>query len=159
MRNYAQGGTALAVKAGVLAGLAGGVAEIVWIALYAALSGTDAAEVASGVTLAVSGGRASSAVAGVAIHMLLAAGLGIALAFAWLRVAGRFGRVAGYSIALLALAAVWKINFLVLLPLISPSFVSLLPYSATLASKLLFGLAAACVLQQRGVALSTCRVH
>ena len=159
MGDYAHGSANLAVKAGVLAGLAGGVAEIVWIALYAAFSGTDAAEVARGVTLAVSGGQASSAVAGVAIHMLLAAGLGIALAFAWLRVAGRFGRAAECGIVLLALAAVWKINFFVLLPLISPSFVSLLPYSATLASKLLFGLAAAVVLQQRGTAPSTSRVR
>jgi hypothetical protein len=133
----------------MLAGLAGGVAEIAWIGLYAAFSGGDAAEMARGVALAASSGRTDSAVAGIAVHMLLAAALGIAIAFACLRVAGRFGRVAEYGLVLLVLAAVWKVNFFVLLPLISPAFVSLLPLSATLTSKLLFGLAAAAVLRFR----------
>jgi hypothetical protein len=42
-----------------------------------------------------------------------------------------------------ALAAVWGINFLVALPRLNPDFVHLLPYGVTLASKLLFGVAAA----------------
>jgi hypothetical protein len=37
------------------------------------------------------------------------------------------------------------VNFLLVLPYLNPHFVDLLPYSVTLASKLLFGLAAATV--------------
>ena len=134
-------------RLGALAGLAGGGAEIAWIMLYAAFSGADAVEVARGVALAASGGLVSSALAGIVVHMLFAAGLGIALAFAWRRISVHLGAASEFGLALLALAAVWKINFFVLLPLIRPEFVDLLPYAATLASKLLFGFSAAMVLR------------
>jgi hypothetical protein len=45
------------------------------------------------------------------------------------------------------LACVWAINFFVVLPLISPAFVTLVPYPVSLVSKLLFGVAAAAVLR------------
>jgi hypothetical protein len=55
-----------------------------------------------------------------------------------------------------ALCAVWGINFFVILPLMSSvfldlhaSFVELIPYPVSLASKLLFGLAAAAVLDRQ----------
>lgn len=55
---------------------------------------------------------------------------------------------------LLALTIVWGINFFVVLPLLSPyfvdlnrSFVELIPYPASLTSKLMFGLTAAVVLR------------
>ena len=41
-----------AVTRGVLAGVAGGLAEIIWVSLYAAVSGGDAAILARGVTTA-----------------------------------------------------------------------------------------------------------
>jgi hypothetical protein len=37
------------------------------------------------------------------------------------------------------------VNFLLVLPYVNPRFVDLLPYSVTLASKLLFGLVAATI--------------
>jgi hypothetical protein len=52
-----------------------------------------------------------------------------------------------YGLVILALAAVWAVNFLIVLPYINPEFVRLLPYSVTLLSKLLFGLSAATVLR------------
>jgi hypothetical protein len=118
--------------------------------LYAGFAGADTAEVARGVALVASGGRVDSALAGIVVHMLLGAGLGIALTTAWSRIPGRLGAASQFGLVLLVLAAVWKINFFVLLPLISPAFVELLPYEATLASKLLFGFAAAMVLWDRG---------
>jgi hypothetical protein len=54
-----------------------------------------------------------------------------------------------------ALAIVWGFNFFVLLPLISPDFVHLVPYPVSLASKLLFGLAAAEVLRRAPAATPT----
>jgi hypothetical protein len=44
---------------------------------------------------------------------------------------------------LAALFCVWAINFFVVLPLVSPSFLDMVSYPASLMSKLLFGLAAA----------------
>jgi hypothetical protein len=149
-KNIYESTAAQIARLGALAGLAGGGAEIVWIMFYAAFSGSDAVEVGRAVALAASGGLVDSALAGIAVHMALAAGLGIALAVAWRRMPARLGIASEYSLVLLALAAVWKINFFVLLPLISPSFVNLLPYAATLVSKLLFGFAAAAVLSHDG---------
>jgi hypothetical protein len=142
--------TARIARLGVFAGLAGGGAEIVWIMLYAAFSGTNAVEVARAVALVASGGLMDSVLAGITIHMVFAAVLGIALAVVWRHIPVRLGVASEYGIVLLALTAVWKINFFVLLPLISPSFVNLLPYAATLVSKLLFGFAAAVVLSHDG---------
>ena len=64
-----------------------------------------------------------------------AAALACAVAAAW---QAKFHRLAS-----LMLAAVWAVNFLVVLPVLSPDFVTLLAYPVTLISKLMFGLAAA----------------
>jgi hypothetical protein len=138
---------------GVLAGLAGGSAEVAWIALYARLSDGQAAAVARGVTNSVYPTLAATPLAvpiGVAIHMGLAILLGLAVAvllrahFPRLRATGR------ESFAVIALlVAVWAMNFFVVLPMINPAFVSLVPYWASLFSKLLFGVAAALTLQIR----------
>jgi hypothetical protein len=50
-----------------------------------------------------------------------------------------------------ALAMVWAFNFFILLPLIDPAFVALMPYPASLLSKLLFGLAGAVMLRHMPV--------
>jgi hypothetical protein len=132
---------------GAMAGAAGGVAEILWIALYSAITGTDAAGVAQGVTAAfgLSGIVPESSVTlGLAIHMLLAIGLGLALGFAWRVLASRSrAELNTYALIVAALAGVWAVNFFILLPALSPGFVHLVPYPVSLLSKLLFGLAAA----------------
>jgi hypothetical protein len=48
------------------------------------------------------------------------------------------------------LAMVWAVNFLVILPILSPGFVGLVPYEASFLSKILFGVSAAAVLGIRG---------
>lgn len=133
-------------KRGVLAGAAGGLAEMVWVSAYAALTGGDAAVLARGVTTA-SGLTAllpaTSVAAGIGIHMLLAVALGLALAGLWQSLSSRVHANGLYAGTLAILAGVWATNFFVLLPAISPEFVHLVPYSVSLMSKLLFGLAAA----------------
>ena len=133
---------------GMRAGLAGGLAEILWISLYAVLTGTDAATIARGISSAMGLGATEAPVfVGIGIHMALAATLGIALAFA-LRPAlvHLYGKGATYAIVVITLAGVWAANFLLILPLVSPAFVSLVPFQISLLSKLLFGLAVAFVL-------------
>jgi len=138
---------------GVVAGAAGGIAEIIWILVYASATGTDAASLARGVTTATGVDlllQGSPAAFGVAIHMVLAVTLGIALAFSWTALSQRRPmRANPYAVTTVALAAVWAINFLIILPIIDPQFVQIVPYSVSLISKLLFGVAAAAALSRR----------
>jgi hypothetical protein len=150
-----QWGTSDVIKRGILAGAAGGVAEIVWVSLYVAFTGGDAAILARGVTTAV-GVTAllptASVAMGVVVHMVLAVLLGVAVACLWQVMARRQGLSGGYMSVLAALAAVWVVNFFVLLPMISPAFVHMVPYAVSLTSMLLFGLAAAETLRRFAIA-------
>jgi hypothetical protein len=142
-----------AISSGVIAGAAGGLAEIAWVTLYAGMTGGNAAVLARGVTSAagVAALVPQSPVAlGITVHMTLAITLGVALAYAWRTLRTRKIAAAGpYPFMLAALAGVWAVNFLVILPIVSPAFVHLVPYAVSLTSKLLFGLAAAAALQWR----------
>ena len=135
------------IRYGVIAGAMGGLAEIAWVSAYAVATGAEAAALARGVTIAVGANAMlpnAPVLAGIAIHMALAIALGMALASAWQTLARH--RLGGSSLFLLvvaALAGVWAMNFLIVLPLLSPDFVHLIPYSVSLVSKLLFGVAAA----------------
>ena len=141
------------VSAGLIAGAAGGLAEIAWVTLYAGVTGGNAAVLARGVTSAAGVGALfpHSAVAfGVAVHMTLALALGVALACAWRALrTSKIAVIGPYPFMLAALAGVWGTNFFVILPVVSPAFVHMVPYAVSLASKLLFGLAAAAALQWR----------
>jgi len=134
---------------GAIAGLAGGAMEVAWIALYQSLSGHDGAIVARGVTQTVIPDLAAapSAVAlGLAIHMALAVGLGIVIAVMVPKLLPRIvGTVLEPMLVVALLVGVWAMNFFVVLPAINPDFVTLVPYGASLASKVLFGFAAATV--------------
>lgn len=138
-------GPLLTLRLGIGAGLAGGFAEIAWIASYAAATPLRASDVARGVTETVLPGLGSSIIApglGLLIHMVLAVGVGIALASALRSSEG--WRASGLSVlvvSIAALLAIWAVNFMAVLPVINPAFVSLLPYSVSALSKALFGLA------------------
>ena len=140
---------------GVFAGAAGGLAEIAWVTLYAGATGGDPAVLARGVTTAAGVSAllpASPVILGVAVHMALAMTLGIALAFVWSALRERRPSLSNpYPLMLTALAGVWAINFLVVLPIVSPAFVHMVPYAVSLTSKLLFGVAAAAVLRRQAV--------
>lgn len=135
------------LRTGVCIGLAGGLAEIGVIKLYSAVIGADAATIARHVGSAI-GLPGASVATGVAVHMALAAALGVGLNAALRAMMGRsgYGRMV-FPFMFGSLAMVWAINFFVVLPLVSPGFVHLLPYAVTLASKLAFGLAAAATLR------------
>lgn len=138
---------------GVLAGLAGGGAEIAWIVLYGRVFGADTAAIAQGVTHSFFADLPAAALAialGIAIHMSLAIVLGMAIAVLLGRL---WPRVCGTAFEPLVvvglLVAIWTINFFLVLPAVNPAFVDLVPYGASLTSKVLFGVAAAFVLQIR----------
>jgi ABC-type Na+ efflux pump permease subunit len=134
------------LRNGVAIGVAGGLAEIVVVTLYCAASGASEPDVARHIASAT-GFEGASAWAGLTIHLALAAMLGIAIMFAWnpARVKTAYPAQLYVSFSL-TLAAVWAVNFFMVLPVLSPEFVTLLPLSITLASKLMFGWAAAAAL-------------
>jgi hypothetical protein len=138
---------------GALAGLAGGAAEVAWIVIYGHVLGADAAAVAQGVTRSFFAGPSAAALAvplGVAIHMSLAIAIGVAIAVLLSRLCPRVCRRAFEPIVVVGLlVAIWTVNFFLVLPAINPAFVDLVPYEASLTSKVLFGVAAAVVLQVR----------
>ena len=136
----------------LLAGLCGGVAEVLWIALYSFLTTLSAGEVARQVTASVFPAAANLAwapVLGVIIHLVLSLALGLVFAWLiWIPVARHVGAVGALSSAIAALIAVWAFNFFILLPALNPGFIALMPLSVTFVSKVLFGVAMAWVLLQ-----------
>jgi hypothetical protein len=137
-------------RTGAMAGLAGGTAEVMWVALYGMMSPTSSAAIARGIAATFSPELAANpmgVMAGVAIHMVIALLLGIAivLAIRSLIPAERQTYLEPLMIVGL-LVGIWAFNFLVLLPRINPDFITLIPYGASFASKVWFGIAAASVL-------------
>jgi hypothetical protein len=140
------------IKSGLLAGVAGGGAEILWIMAVAALTNLSAVNVSRRIGASFGIETISSTpgvLIGVTIHMALAVALGIAVAIGCHALASRWLRGAGvYLVVSAALIGVWAFNFLLLLPLINPAFVDLVPYPISFISKLIFGLAAAEILRR-----------
>jgi len=138
-----------------LAGICGGFAEVIWIAIYGAASQTSSLEVARQITASVFPAMADSLMAaqlGIVIHMLLAVLLtGIFVWAVWLpytRRAHRLNFLQAMLISVTTLSAVWAINFFVILPQLNPAFIGLMPLGVTLLSKMLFGVAMGGVLGQ-----------
>ena len=129
----------------VLAGICGGMAEILWVAIYSAVTPTSGMEVARQISASVFPSLAETPVAvpvGIAVHLLLSLLLaGIFTVAVWLPYARKLRFATAVLLAALVLSGVWAINFFVILPVLNPAFVVLLPYAATLFSKVLFGIA------------------
>jgi hypothetical protein len=136
----------------MLAGLAGGLAEMAWVAFYSTATSTSTAEVARQVTATVISSAAAepwAPLAGVGIHLALSLALGLAFALAlWSLFANRPTAGNIWLFALLTVTAVWAANFLVILPALDSGLARLMPLGATLLSKTLFGVAMAATLQR-----------
>lgn len=134
----------------LIASLAGGMAEIVWVSLYAAFTPLAGANVAREVTASLLPAYAAGVTGvwlGILIHMLLAVALGYAFAYVlWKPFVRPRGMVATLAVSVLTLATVWTMNFFVVLPVLNPAFLALMPYPVTFASKVLFSLAMAVTL-------------
>jgi hypothetical protein len=132
------------------AGLAGGVAEIVWLGLVGSRAPGGTGEVARQVTATVLPGGAAltfAPIVGVLIHLLLSVLLGFAFwRLVWLPFAGRLTPAKAALCGVGSLALVWVVNFAVVLPALNPAFATLLPIWVTMISKLLFGAAMTAVL-------------
>jgi hypothetical protein len=144
-----------AFRIGIIAGGAGGLAEIAWVTLYAGITGANAAVLARGVTTAAGVSAllpaAPPVMLGIAVHMILAVMLGIVLTLAWQVLSARRDGLSAYPFMFAALAGVWATNFFVVLPIVSPAFIHMVPYAISLTSKLLFGVAAAEVVRNQAM--------
>jgi len=138
---------------GMIVGLVGGAAEVVWIGLFAGIGGGTASDVARGVTETVAPALAAGpgAIAfGIAVHFALAAILGVAVVIGLGRVFPKLaGTLTEAAMVVALLAAIWAINFLVILPVVNPGFVHIVALPVSFVSKLLFGVTAAFVLRMR----------
>lgn len=125
----------------VIAGLAGGLTEVLWVGASATVLGVDAVHLAREVAATVISAAVATAELGLVVHFALS----LALAAVFSYIAGRVWPHAGASVQLVAamamLACVWAVNFLVVLPWLNPVFTTLLPLGITFVSKLLFALA------------------
>ncbi|MHB8536199.1 MAG: hypothetical protein ACYDBW_12250 [Sulfuricaulis sp.] len=129
----------------LLAGVSGGLAEILWVMIYSALTPVSGVEVAREITASFSPALAaggSGVWLGIGIHMTLALALGYAYAYLiWKPLVRAHGPQATLAASALTLAAVWTANFFVVLPALNPAFIVLMPYPVTFASKMLFAVA------------------
>jgi hypothetical protein len=133
------------VSTALLAGFAGGVAEMMWIAGYCAVTPLSGSEVLQQISLSVGinvGNGALASLSGIAIHLGLSVLLGLAFALSvWRGSLRRSGIVGNLLASCAVLCMIWAFNFFVVLPSLNPGFANLMPYGVTLASKLLFGIA------------------
>ncbi len=127
----------------IIAGFSGGLMEVLWVSLYSSFSSVSAAEIARQVTASIFPFAAGSSIApllGLLIHLLLSLGLALLFIKIVLKpVFVRYGMPGIMISSLITLTLVWKINFFIILPLLNPSFISLMPLLVTFTSKLLFG--------------------
>lgn len=129
----------------LIAGLAGGFAEVFWIELYTLAMNANISDIGIAIAATVFPSSIAYSFApllGLTIHMVLSILLAFGFALlAWPLIERYFKITATALITSAAtLTVVWKINFFVLLPIWNPAFVDLLPMSVTLISKVLFGL-------------------
>ena len=129
----------------LLAGAGGGLAEILWVMVYGAFTPVSGAVVAREVTASFFPALAAGSSGmwlGIGIHMALALVLGYAFAYlVWKPFVCSRGPLATLAVSVLMLATVWTVNFFVVLPALNPVFITLMPYSVTFASKMLFAVA------------------
>ena len=129
----------------LLAGLAGGMAQMLWVGAYSSAQSASGAAVAQQVTASLwpaAGEWAFAPALGILIHLALSIALAAMAAPLLSRITLKHPG-AGFIVtgAALLLVLVWMVNFFIILPMLNPAFVTLLPYSVSFASKLLFGIA------------------
>jgi len=144
-RNEVQGAPLSRVlAAGAAAGLAGGLAEVVFMGGYSSVAGINPAEILrlitftffdSSVAFGPEGLRA-----GLLIHFTLSLFIGISFSlFARLALKGPFSQAKALAWSSVVLTAIWAFNFFVLLPVYNAPFVQFVGASPAFFSKLSFG--------------------
>jgi hypothetical protein len=147
------------LRTGLVAGFIGSLAEVGWVSLYADVTGEDTREFVRGMTTAA-GVRAllpahSPAIVAIGVNLAFDLVLGVVLAFAWHAVRANRKWTSPFPFMLAAMACVWAINFFVVLPIASPGLNHIVPYTVSLISALLFGVAVAAVVREEILPVTT----
>ena len=144
-RNRTQGLTlSKALAAGAVAGLAGGLAEVVFMGGYGSITGLDPSEILRLITVtffdsSVAFGP-SGLWAGLLIHFALSLAIGLSFGFfARYALKGSFSYSKALAWGSLTLTAIWACNFFVILPVYNAAFIELVSPGAAFFSKLSFG--------------------
>lgn len=130
-----------------VAGLAGGLAEVLVIAFYALGTGRDGWAIAAAIAGTVDpslGTGMFAAVAGLVIHFALSLLVAICFAVTLLPMIRTDAKTVLVT-ALASLAFIWAINFFIVLPALNPGFLTLVPPATGFISKAMFGLAMSAV--------------
>lgn len=146
----------------LLAGIAGGTFEIVWVLLFCTVAPLQSSLVAEEIARSFFPQMAGipAVTAGVIIHYVLALLIAGVAAMTLFRMLGRKSEVRTLVAAsVAALVAIWTTNFFVILPVVNPGFVTLMPYTVTLVSKVGFGMAMGWVFAVRLAASTGHAVH
>lgn len=143
----------------LLSGVAGGMMEILWVTLYSFFTPQDISHVSREVALTLIPAARHWTFApmlGVGIHLMLSVTLSAGFVlFVWRPYVVRFGKLVTLLSAMSILSAIWAVNFYALLPVMNPYFLTLLPTTVTLVSKILFGLAMGMTLSVAKKSLAT----
>jgi hypothetical protein len=127
----------------LLAGVVGGTAEVAWVMLFCLMSPLQSSLVAKEIARSFLPQIAgfSAVMIGLIIHYVLSVLIAGIFAITAMRMLANKIDVPAVPVASGAvLVGIWAINFFVTLPIINPDFVTLMPYSVTLLSKLGFGM-------------------
>jgi len=145
VRNETQGLTlSKALAAGAIAGLAGGLAEVVFMGGYSSITGLSSTEILKLITFtffdsAVAFGP-NGLWAGLLIHFALSLAIGLSFGlFARFALKGSFSYSKALAWGSIALIAIWACNFFIILPVYNARFIELVGPGAAFFSKLSFG--------------------
>ena len=126
-----------------IAGVAAGMAEIVWITTYTSITQQSSLYIAEQISYTITGqGLGFAALYGIGVHIILSILLTFVIVLWVIKVYPSLFKSKSWLIATmcLILSGVWFINFFIILPWLNPAFVNIVPYSMRFISKNLFAL-------------------
>lgn len=134
------------IKAGCVAGFAGGLAEVAVMGLYSWVAGLSGMTILQLITASFASKEfafgATGAFDGLMIHFVLSVIIGAAFGILQY-IIHKDRKTVSYQITaasgVVALCGIWAFNFFVLLPEINPAFVAYVSYAPSFVSKLSFG--------------------
>jgi hypothetical protein len=140
---HTQHSTYFSYNLALIAGLVGGTIEILWLMFFTRFLPINLAEVARETALSVYIFSQTSEWLifwGIGVHLALSSAVAVLFAYIMNRAPDILQRHTFIPLlSILFLLMIWIVEFIMILPILSPRLIELLPLSATLISKFLFG--------------------
>jgi hypothetical protein len=133
----------LSYKLASIAGLVGGTIETVWLLFLSQILPIDLPEVARQTSLSLYVFKGTSAwliPMGIVIHATISIAVGLVFAYIINKAPSTLHKLVLLPVLAIGfLLFIWLMNFAFILPVLNPTFMTLIPLTATLMSKILFG--------------------